>query len=205
MNGQKSQGIKEAHKVNNHTLGHYAEYLRARMEGQGKPLAVATAQNRLSTCNVVLKALRGNQDIRIKPAEALQAHRQKVRTEPPELSREKLSMVQAELMSQGQERVAALLGLCRELGLRSREAALLDCRKALQQDKDNGKIDIERGTKGGRGKSTRTSPSRVERRVPVTTLALAALKQAAKLQGQSDNLVPAGKRLPDFCGSGKNA
>ncbi|MGI9276245.1 MAG: VWA domain-containing protein, partial [Endozoicomonas sp.] len=63
------QGIKEAHQVNEHTLTHYADYLRARLAGQGKPLSVSP-QNRLSTCNVVLKALRGNDDIRIKPAEA---------------------------------------------------------------------------------------------------------------------------------------
>ncbi|MGI9277147.1 MAG: hypothetical protein ACR2PT_20165 [Endozoicomonas sp.] len=79
----------------------------------------STAQNRLSTCNVVLKALRGNDNIRIKPAEALQANRQKVRTEAPELSREKLAQAQAELIESGHERKAAVLGLCRELGLRS--------------------------------------------------------------------------------------
>ena len=48
----------------------------------------------------------------------------------------------------GRERIAAVLGLCRELGLRSREAVLLDCQKALQQSHENRKIDIELGTKG---------------------------------------------------------
>ena len=109
----KTQNIDEAHQVNNQTLKHYAIYLRVRLEGQGKPLSVATAQNLLSTCNVVLKALRGNEDIKIKPSEALQANREKVRTEPPELSREKLAQAQAELILKGQERIAAVLGLCR--------------------------------------------------------------------------------------------
>ena len=194
----KTQGIKEAHQVNNQTLNHYADFLRARLEGEGKPLSVATAQNRLSTCNVVLKALRGNNDIRIKPAEALRANRQNVRTEPPELSREKLAKAQAELIMNSHHRIAAVLGLCRELGLRSREAALLDCNKALQQYKAHEKIDIELGTKGGRGKSTSTSPSRAERWVPVTDTALLALTQAARLQGTANNLIPEGKCLPDF-------
>ena len=194
----KTQNISEAHQINNQTLKHYAIYLRARLEGQGKPLSVATAQNLLSSCNVVLKALRGNDDIRIKPSEALQAKREKVRTKPPEMSREKLAQAQAELILKGQERIAAVLGLCRELGLRSREAVLLDCHKALEQYRAGGKIDIERGTKGGRGKSTATSPSRAERWVPVSDYARIALSQAARLQGNRNCLMPAGKKLEAF-------
>ena len=194
----KTQNIREAHQINNQTLKHYAFYLRARLEGQGKPLSVATAQNLLSTCNVVMKALRNNNDIRINPSEALQANREKARTEPPELSREKLAQAQAELIMAGRERIAAVLGLCRELGLRSREAVLLDCQKALQQSHENRKIDIERGTKGGRGKSTVTSPSRAERFVPVSDSAHIALSQAARLQGSGRNLIPEGKRIEDF-------
>ena len=86
----KTQGIREARQINNPVLKRYADYLRARLEGEGKSLAVSTAQNRLSTCNCVLKALRGNNDIFIKPAEALHAKRQNIRAEPPEMSREKL-------------------------------------------------------------------------------------------------------------------
>ena len=88
--------------------------------------------------------------------------------------------------------------MCRELGLRSREAALLDCQKALIQARENGVIDIERGTKGGRGKSTVTSPSRVQRLVPVSDTAMKALETAATLQSHKDNLVPEHQRLPDF-------
>ena len=197
----KTQDIKEAHQVNNHTLKNYAQYLKARLNGQGKSIAVSTAQNRLSTCNTVLKALRGNNDIFINPAEALDAKRCHIRTEPPELSREKLFAAQQALCDQGHNRIAALLGLCRELGLRSREAALLDCRKALAQARENGVIDIERGTKGGRGKSTVTSPSRVERLVPVSDTAMKALETAASLQSHKDNLVPEHQRLPDFLSS----
>ena len=194
----KTQAVKDARQVSSHTLKDYAEYLRARLNGQGKPIAVSTAQNRLSTCNTVLKALRGNNDIAINPAEALDGKRCHIRTEPPELSRDKLSAVQQELCDQGHNRIAALLGLCRELGLRSREAALLDCKKALIQARENGMIDIERGTKGGRGKSTVTSPSRVERLVPVSDTAMKALETAATLQSHKDNLVPEHQRLPDF-------
>ncbi len=194
----QSQGIKEAHQIKTQTLKQYADYLRARLEGQGKPLAVATAQNRLSTCNVVLRHLRNDQQVSIKPAEALNAQRHHIRTEPPQLSRDKLSAVQALLCKQGHCRISAMLGLCRELGLRTREAALLDCKTALVQANKQGEIDIVRGTKGGRGKSTSTSPSRAERWVPVSTFALHALQTAALLQADSDNLVPKTKSLPAF-------
>ena len=98
----------------------------------------------------------------------------------------------------GYDRTAAVLGLCRELGLRSKEAVRLDCHKALQPYKEHGSIDIERGTKGGRSQFTATSPSRVERWIPVTDTALLALTQAARLQDSASNLIPVGKRLPDF-------
>ena len=194
----KTQNVREARQINTRTLNLYGDYLRARLEGQGKPLAVSTAQNRLSTCNTVLRALRSNRDISIKPAEVLQAKRQHSRTHPPELSREKLAEVQQVLCHQGHGRIAAVLGLCRELGLRSREAVLLDCNHALNQARALGKVDIERGTKGGRGKSTITSPSRVERWVPASESAINALTTAAALQKQNDNLIPENKRLPDF-------
>ncbi len=194
----KTQNIREARQINNSVLKQYADYLRARLEGEGKPLAISTAQNRLSTCNCVLKALRGNNDIFIKPAEALHCQREYVRTEPPEMSREKLLQAQQCLCQQGHYRISALLGLCRELGLRSREAALLDCNQAIEKAKATGSIDIVRGTKGGRGKSTQTSPSRVERLVPVSEAAMNALETAAALQKDNDNLVPKEQRLPDF-------
>ena len=197
----KTQGIREARQINNPVLKRYADYLRARLEGEGKSLAVSTAQNRLSTCNCVLKVLWGNNDIFIKPAEALHAERQNIRAEPPEMSREKLFEAQKTLCQQGHSRISALLGLCRELGLRSREAALLNCKAALEQAKATGSIDIERGTQGGRGKSTQTSPSRVRRLVPVTESAMIVLETAATLQSDRENLVPEDKRLPDFLAS----
>ena len=41
----KTQSIKEAHQISNHTLNDYAEYLKTRLNGQGKPIAVSTARN----------------------------------------------------------------------------------------------------------------------------------------------------------------
>ena len=148
----RAMDIKEAHQIDYQVLKQYADYLRARVSGQGRPLSIATAQNRLSTCNVVLKCLRGNQGIRISPAKELQAKRTHVRTQPPKLSRITLSQIQQELSNKGFIRDSALLGLCRELGLRMREAALLDNCKALEQAHSHRVVRIELGTKGGRSK-----------------------------------------------------
>ena len=191
----KAMNIREAHQINNHTLKLYADYLRTRLQGEGKPLAITTAQNRLSTCNVVMKCLRGNRQIYISPVSALEAHRKTVRTTPPILSQTALSSAQAELTAKGKPHIAAILGLCRELGLRVREAALLDSNKALEQALKNNEVSIVRGTKGGRSKSTPTSPSSVERLIPTSPQIIEALKLASQQQGNRDNLIPEGKNL----------
>ncbi len=193
----KTQQIREAHQVTRRVLEDYANYLRARLEGQGKALAVSTAQNRLSTCNVVLKYLRGNEQVKINPAKALHAQRHTVRTKPPETSREVLGSVQNALRKENRHHEAVLLGLCRELGLRIREASLLNCKEALKQA-SHGVVNITRGTKGGRSKSTKTSPSKIDRIIPVTKEIVQVLAEAEKLQEEKDNLISKGKKLSDF-------
>jgi hypothetical protein len=54
------------------------------------------------------------------------------------------------LVGSGRERVAAVALLCREHGLRRREACLLDLRLARLQAARTGRINVTAGTKGGR-------------------------------------------------------
>ena len=103
--------IKEAPQINNKVLQLYAIIYAHGLKDRANLLAVTTAQNRLSTCNVVMKCLRGNRDIRIRPAEALEARRKTVRTHPPELSRDALTKVQDGLFAQGKTHIAVTLGL----------------------------------------------------------------------------------------------
>ncbi|MDZ7768763.1 MAG: integrase domain-containing protein [Woeseiaceae bacterium] len=71
----------------------------------------------------------------------------------------------------------------RELGLRLREASMLDARAALRQAMKHSAVNITAGTKGGRG-------HRVDRWVPVTKITIGCLVRAAQAQGTGRNLIP---------------
>jgi hypothetical protein len=87
-----------------------------------------------------------------------------------------------QLRRDGHERIAATVEVSRALGLRLREASLLNARVALGQVKKHGAVNITAGTKGGRG-------HHVDRWVPVSKSAMGCLIRAAKAQGQSRNLI----------------
>ena len=71
--------------------------------------------------------------------------------------------------------------LARELGLRSKEASLLDARAALAEAQQRGALTISDGTKGGR-----------EREVPITNQGQReALDRAAQAQGDARAVIPA--------------
>lgn len=77
-------------------------------------------------------------------------------------------------------RAAAVVDLCRSLGLRAKEASLIDARTALAQGCVTGCITIAAGTKGGRS-----------RELPATPQQLQALSQAAAVQGNDRSMIPA--------------
>lgn len=146
-------------------------------------LAVAYAQNLLSTVNVVMAALRGDDTVRVSPA-ALVGQRGNVRTTAPAgLDRAVVERAADALRARGEMRVAAVVTLARDLGMRVREASMLDARAALAAAMRCGAVNITAGTKGGRG-------NRVDRRVPVSERAMATLHAAAKAQGADRNLIP---------------
>jgi hypothetical protein len=87
------------------------------------------------------------------------------------------------LRQNGHERVAATAEVARALGLRFKEASMLNARVALGQVKKHGRVNITDGTKGGRG-------HRVDRWVPVSGRAVGCLVRAASAQGQGRNLIP---------------
>lgn len=73
-----------------------------------------------------------------------------------------------------------MVELARELGLRSKEASLLDARSALAQAERTGSVAISEGTKGG-----------LERLVPITSPAqVEALRRAAEAQGEARAVMP---------------
>ncbi len=143
-------GYNDARQIDRQTLQDYAAYLRQQIQ-QGE-LCIATAQNRLSSVNRTLAALRGDQDVRIaSPSQALGQQRSSVRTRAPDgQDHQQVRRVLEALCEQQHERVAAIVLLARATGMRLREAILVDLPRLHREAERLGRINIQDGTKGGR-------------------------------------------------------
>lgn len=143
-------GFNDARQIDRQTLLDYARYLRQQVE-QGE-LAIATAQNRLSSVNRTMAALRGDQYVKVpSPSEALGMQRTSVRSSVPQgQDREHVKRVVEALCGHQQLRAAAITLLARATGMRLRETILADLPRLQREAKQFGKINIQDGTKGGR-------------------------------------------------------
>jgi hypothetical protein len=177
----RSQNVNDAREVTRDLIVEYGRALSVRVESA--ELSVRYAQNLLSTVNVVLESMRADRILHVSPAE-LVGNRKNVRTAAPAgLDRSAVERVVAQLADGNEQRVALVAALARDFGLRFREASLLDARRALNEAKVRGAVNITAGTKGGRGK-------KVDRWVPVSQRAMATLTRAVGIQCRSPNLIP---------------
>ncbi|WP_339507712.1 integrase domain-containing protein [Pseudomonas sp. RL_35y_Pfl2_P42] len=152
---EQGPGINDARQVDRKVLANYAAYLRD-LVGRGD-LATSTAQNRLSSVNRTMAALRGDQCVKLpSPSKALGMQRTGVRHSVPQgQDHEQVKQIVDALCSHHQLRAAAIVLLARATGMRLREAILADLPRLSREAKDLGKINIQDGTKGGRaGAST---------------------------------------------------
>ena len=181
-------GIKDARDIDQGALEKYGGYLKQQV--QTKSMAVAYAQNLLSTVNIVLETMRKDTLLRMSPSEWV-GKRSSVRSTSPSTAQAGAgSVLSSELdrafktleLKNGRSLIL-VASLCREYGLRFKEASLLNTQRALRQAKTQGRINITEGTKGGRGKHA-------DRWVPVTPRGLKLLQEASKLQGRNKNLIP---------------
>ncbi|CAG8872812.1 integrase domain-containing protein [Pseudomonas fluorescens] len=143
-------GFNDARQIDRQTLMDYARYLRCQVE-QGE-LAIATAQNRLSSVNRTMTALRGDQYVKLaSPSKALGMQRTTVRTAAPQgLDRDQVMRIINALQEHQLPRAAAIVHLARATGMRLREAILADLPRLKREAEQYGKINIQDGTKGGR-------------------------------------------------------
>ena len=143
-------GFNDARQIDRQTLLDYAGYLRQQVE-QGE-LAIATAQNRLSSANRTMAALRGDQYVKVSsPSKALGLQRTTVRTATPQgQDREQVKRIVEALCEHQLPRAAAIVQLARATGMRLREAILADHPRLKHETEQYGKINIQDGTKGGR-------------------------------------------------------
>ncbi|MCD5982724.1 integrase domain-containing protein [Pseudomonas sp. CDFA 610] len=143
-------GFNDARQINWQTLLDYAGHLRQQVE-RGE-LAIATAQNRLSSVNRTMAALRGDQYVKVQsPSKALGMQRTTVRTAAPQgQDREQVKRIVEALYEHQLPRAAAIVQLARATGMRLREAILADLPRLKREAEHYGKINIQDGTKGGR-------------------------------------------------------
>ncbi|WP_410481268.1 integrase domain-containing protein [Pseudomonas plecoglossicida] len=144
-------GFNDARQIDRKVLTDYAAYLRD-LVGRGD-LAISTAQNRLSSVNRTMAALRGDQCVKLpSPSKALGMQRTGVRHSVPQgQDREHVKQIVDALCSCDQRRAAAIVLLARATGMRLREAILADLPRLSREAEACGKINIQDGTKGGRG------------------------------------------------------
>jgi len=176
----EERDIRDARWIDTDVVEDYARSLRDEVAAGMSP---TYAQNLLSSVNVVMQAMRNDGQIRVAPV-AFVGRRSRLRIEPPAgLDQKTVRQCADGLRQNGSERVAATIEVARALGLRLKEASLLNARVALGQARKHGAVNITAGTKGGRG-------HRVDRWVPVSGRAVGCLVRAAEAQGRGRNLIP---------------
>ena len=174
----KGEGINDARNITPTVLNKHNQLLKE-LVSKGE-MSVAYAQNRLSTVNVILETMRKDTVLTIKPAQII-GQRSHVRSTIPATVRP--DVLKTITVKHGQNRTMLIAQLTRDLGLRFKEASLLDTRKALRQARQHGRINITQGTKGGRGKGS-------DRWIPVSNQCLQTLKAATLIQGKEQSLIP---------------
>jgi hypothetical protein len=186
---RNTANVRDARHVTSAVITEYGYHLAQQVKSGG--MKVAYAQNLLSTVNVVLETLRQDRTLRVSPATFV-GNRTNVRQTIPEgLDRQRVANAVNTLRQQGHDSIAAVAELARDLGLRFREASLLDINAALKQANNLGRINITEGTKGGRGHS-------VDRWVLATDCAKQSLEAASRTNGNAGNLIPTDHRFVEW-------
>lgn len=145
-------------------------------------IKVSRAQNLVSAINTVFKYAPRNDWKSVGPvSDCGLPERNYVRTEAPEtldrgVYESRLETVRSTLS----ERVAAVCELCRELGLRSKEASLINAQKTLKDASETGRVRISEGTKGGRDRDIEITSQRQ----------IDAISRAAAAQGNWHSMIP---------------
>lgn len=186
-------GINDARQIDRQTLLDYVSHLRNQVE-QGV-LAIATAQNRLSSVNRTIAALRGDQYVKVPgPSKALGMWRVSVRRSVPQgQDREHVKRIVDVLCEHQMPRAAAIAQLARATGMRLREAILADLPRLRREAEHYEKINIQDGTKGGR------SGASAPRWIAVDDHIRDALRFAEQVSpDDSRNLLAPNERYLDF-------
>ncbi|RME81313.1 MAG: hypothetical protein D6771_08490, partial [Zetaproteobacteria bacterium] len=188
---REAYGIRRLDHIQREHVQAYGRVLAERVRsGEIKP---ATAQNLISSTNTVLKiASRGQWQSVSSTRECGIASRSSIRTAPTPTPIEAKAAIASIKDPVGR----AIAQLQYTLGLRIKEASLLNARAALRQAQKTGKITIGQGKRGHVGSGTKGGRARV---IPVSREGLRALQEAAKIQPKgSRSMIPANQSLKSF-------
>lgn len=180
----KEQGVRRLEGVNRELVISYGQKLSdlsnqdTTTQDTEKKISIAYAQNLVSAVNTVMKAATRGQWKSVSPTQDCKIENRSGMRETPATSidRHRVEKAQTAMTERGQ----AITGLARDLGLRSKEASLINAKSALREAQNTGQVTIIYGTKGGKA-----------REVPIThERQLASLSRAAEIQGEGRSLVP---------------
>lgn len=176
----KTKGVARFERVSSELVHSYAEHLKTRN------LSPAYAANMLSAVNSVMSRAHSHNGTKWTPVTGREVNlerRTRTRTNKT-VTREQSSKA----IEQLSPRTAVIAILARELGLRSKEASLLNAKKALVEATEKRIVAIEAGTKGGRF-----------REIPIVhSRQIEALRNAAKVQAEHYSIVPTEQTWPQF-------
>lgn len=113
-------------------------------------LAAKTVKNRISTVNVVLGYMRGDQRLNVRPSQFVGRLNSVRKSAPLGLDIDAVEQAVTALDDNGQGSVAMAIRFARGFGVRVAEAGLMDLRRVAREARRTGSINIIDGTKGGR-------------------------------------------------------
>lgn len=173
----KEHNVKQMERISPDLVKQYGQELAQKVDDS--EIKSSTAQDRVTAVNRVLH-LAGRSDWKSisSTKECGIAKCSHIRERAPDALDRNVYL--ARLANVASPRGVAICELARNLGLRSKEASLLDARKALQHAQENGFIRVKDGSKGGR-----------LREIPIINKGqLDTLQLAAQAQGSAAAVMP---------------
>lgn len=147
--------VRDARKIEKSHILAYAKKLLEAVKN--KTCSVAYAQNLLSTVNTVIRCLRHDRRLMVKPSE-LVGRRTHIRPTVPQSNQDTVEQAADALRQARNPRAAAVLLLARAFGMRVREATLANLGRLKREAIEKGECRILEGTKGGRRCNSRAIP-----------------------------------------------
>jgi len=175
----KEQGAKQMERITPDMVRQYGRELAS--QADDSILKPSTAQDRVTAVNRVMQLAGSGWTSISSTKDCGISKRSHIREDAPAaLDRNTYQERLASVQEVASPRGVALCELARNLGLRSKEASLLDAKAALKEATERGSIRIDQGTKGGRG-----------RELPITSQEqINTLKLAAHAQGSARAVMP---------------